>query len=77
MVTKPLIPNPKIAQGKGIYLFNVNNRNSRTMCEICLKLTIKWRRSGVFIANFEQISRIVLVFLLLTLNKYKNARKCI
>ena len=27
-----------------------------------------WRRSGVFIINFEQISHIVLVFLLLTLN---------
>ena len=28
-----------------------------------------WRRSGVFIVNFEQISHIVLVFLLSTLNK--------
>ena len=26
-----------------------------------------WRRSGVFIVNFEQISHIVLIFLLLTL----------
>ena len=25
----------------GIYMFNVNNRNTRTSCEICLKLTIK------------------------------------
>ena len=44
------------------------------MCEICLKLTIKiserlhWRRSGIFIANFEHMSPLVLVFLLLTLN---------
>ena len=44
-------------------------------CEICAKLTIKTpeqrqlRRSGVFIVNFKEISRIVLVFLLLTLNK--------
>ena len=43
------------------------------MCEICLKLTIKieqrhFRRSGVFIANFEDISYIVLVFQSLTLN---------
>ena len=59
----------------GIYLFKVNNRSTRTMCEICSKLTLKtperrhWRRSGVFIFNFEQISLIVLVFLLLTLNK--------
>ena len=25
----------------GIYLFKVNNRNTRTRCEICSKLTIK------------------------------------
>ena len=29
----------------------------------------QWRRSVVFIIDFEQISHIVLVFLLLTLNK--------
>ena len=58
-----------------IYLFKVNNRNTRTMCEICSKLTIKIperrHRLGfsVFIADFEQISSIVLVFLLLNLNK--------
>ena len=49
------------------------------MCEIFWKLTInvpelhRWRRSGgsgVFIVNFEQISHIVLVFLLLSLNKW-------
>ena len=45
----------------GIYLFKVNNGNTRTMFEICSKLTIKTperrqlRRSGVFIVNFEQI----------------------
>ena len=50
-------------------MFKVNNRNTRTRCEICLKLTIKtrkqrqWRRSGVFIVNFELISYLVLVFL--------------
>ena len=59
----------------GIYLLKVNNRNTRTRCEICSKLTIntperrQWRRSGVFIVNFEHISHLVLVFLLLTLNK--------
>ena len=58
----------------GIYLFKYNNRNTRTRCEICSKLTIKtperrqWRRSGIFIVNFEHISHHVLVFLLLTLN---------
>ena len=41
----------------------------------CSKLTIKtperryWRRSGVFIVNFEHISHLVLVFLLLTLSR--------
>ena len=59
----------------GIYLLKVNNRNTRTRCEICSKLTIKtperrhWRRSGVFIVTFEHISRLFLVFLLLTLSR--------
>ena len=41
-----------------IYLLKVNNRNTRTRCEICSKLTIKiperrqCRRSGIFILNF-------------------------
>ena len=52
----------------GIYLFKVNNGNIITVCKICSKLTIKTERSGVFIVNFEQISHIVLVFPLLTLN---------
>ena len=47
-----------------IYLFKVNNKKTRTMSEICSKLTIKkpewcqWRRYGVIIFNFEQISHI-------------------
>ena len=51
-----------------------NNSNTRTRCEICSKLKIKiperrqWRRSGIFIVNFEHISYLVLVFPLLTLN---------
>ena len=59
----------------GVYMFKVNNRNTRTRREICLKITIKTqeqshcRRSGVFIVNFEHISNIVLVFLLLTLKE--------
>ena len=62
-----------------IYLFKVNNGNTRTMCEICSKLTItipkqnQWRRSGVFIVNFEQISHIVLVVPLLALNNQMPA----
>ena len=53
-----------------IYLLKVNSRNTRAS----LNLTIKkwerqqWSRSGVFIVNFKQISPLVLVFLLLTLN---------
>ena len=60
-------------------MFKVNNRNTRTRCEICSKLTIKtperrqWRRSGVFIVNFEHISYLALVFLLLTLNRLMPA----
>ena len=59
----------------GIYLFKVNNGNTRAMCEVCLNLTLKtqewrkWRLSGVFVVNFKQISQIFLVFPLLTLNK--------
>ena len=58
----------------GIYLLKVNNRNTRTRCETRSEFTIKtperrqWPRSGVFIVNFEHISYLVLVFLLLTLN---------
>ena len=46
-----------------------------TRCKICSKLTIKtptqhhWRGSGVFIGNFEHISYLYLVFILLTLSK--------
>ena len=58
------------------YLFKVNNRNSRTRCEICLKLMIKTRERrhsryycyksvSVFIANFGHIWHIYLVLLLL------------
>ena len=46
----------------GNYMFKVNDRNTTTKCEICSRLTIEtpeqrqwreWRRSGVFIVNFE------------------------
>ena len=42
----------------GNYLLSVNNRNIRTSCNICSKLSIKtperrqWRRSGAFIVHF-------------------------
>ena len=58
-----------------IDLYKVNNRNARAMCEIYPKLAIiyqnkihQWRRFGVFIVKFEQISHIILVFPLLALN---------
>ena len=51
-----------------IYLLKVNNRNGRTRCKTCSKLTIKTPEgSGLFIVNFEHISHLVLLFLLLTL----------
>ena len=57
------------------YMFKVKDRNTRTRCEVCLKLTIKTperhrcRRSGFFIVNSEHISHLVPVFLLLTLSR--------
>ena len=42
-------------------MFKVNNKDTRTM---------SWRRSGVFIVNFEHISYLFQLLLLLTLNKY-------
>ena len=66
---KVKLPNPDQA---GIYLLKVNNINTRLRCDICSKLTIKtpgrrqWHRSGVFIVNFEHISHLALMFLLLT-----------
>ena len=56
-------------------MFQVNDKKTRTRCEICAKLTIKtperhhWPRSGVFIVNFEHILHLFLVFLLLTLRR--------
>ena len=44
-------------------MFKVNNKDTRTTLSVVAK-----RRSGVFIVNFEHISHLVLVFLLLTLN---------
>ena len=64
-----------ISKPAGNYMFKVNNRNPRTRSGICSKLTIKtperrhWRRSGVFIVNFEHTSHLILVFLLLTVSR--------
>ena len=65
----------KFSNTAGIYLLKLNDRNARIRCEICSKLTIKTterhnrRRSGVFTVNFEHISHLAIVFLLLTLNR--------
>ena len=62
-------------------LFKFNNWNTRKRYEIRLKLTMKtpeqrhWRRSGIFIVNFERISHLSL-FLFLTLNRKIFAGNC-
>ena len=45
-------------------MFTVNNKDTRTTT---------MRRSGVFIVNFEHVSPLVLMFLLLTLSKLMPA----
>ena len=44
------------------------------MCEICSELTVKTPDSVIFIVNFEHISHLFPMFLLLTLNKRMLAR---
>ena len=57
------------------YILKVNNRNTRTRCEICSKLIVKtperrhWFCFSVFIVNSEHISYLALVLLLLNLSK--------
>ena len=56
-------------------MFKVNNRNTRIGCEICSKSILKtpercrWCRSDIFIVDFEHISHLALVFLLLFLSR--------
>ena len=63
------IKNVEQYPSRNYYMFKVNDRNTRTRREICSKLTIKipersqWRRSGIFIVNFEHISHLVLLTL--------------
>ena len=51
-----------------IYLLKVNNKDTRKGCNNKNTRTTS-RRSVVFIVNFEHISHLFLVFLLLTLHK--------
>ena len=63
-------------------LFKVNNKSTRTSCELCSKLATKasgrchCSRSDLFIFNFEHFSWVVLMFLLLIVNKYWSAGRC-
>ena len=65
----------KLKNAANIYFSKFNSKTTQNRCEICLKLTKitpelrQWSHSGVFIYNFEQISHIYLVFLLLTMIK--------
>ena len=65
----------------GNYISKDNKRNTRVRCKIYSKLTKKtperrqWCRSGVFIVNFEHLSYLFLLFLLLTLSSLMPAGK--
>ena len=69
------IKTPKNNVNANIYLLKVNNRNAGKKCKTCPDLTVKTpgqrqqHHSDVFIVNSEYISRLFLLFLLLTLNK--------
>ena len=52
-----------------IYMLKVNIRSTRRRCDLEALEERQWPRSVVFIVNFEHISYLLLVFLLLTLNK--------
>ena len=66
LMNAPIFLDPVLARDNvnpaGNYILEVNNRNSRTKCGICPKLTIKTPERSHF-------SQLVLVFLLLTLNR--------
>ena len=49
---KQLLDRLKDLHPVGIYLFKDNNRNTRTRCEICSKLTIRLHNY----VNFEQVN---------------------
>ena len=68
-------PKTSFSNPTGIYLFKAHSENTRAMCKICSKLTIKkkerghWCYVGILSVNYEQISHIFLVLPLLALNK--------
>ena len=50
-------------------LVQINNENTKAMCEICFKLTKTYQNDVIDAILVYCILRIVLVFLLLALNK--------
>ena len=58
------------------YLFKVNNKNTKRRCKNMFKFNNKdtqrrqWNRSDISNAKFDDISRLLLVFLLLALSIY-------
>ena len=58
---EPWIMTPMLHNPFSMGLLKVSNRNTRTRCGICSNITIKrperrhWRRSDVFIVNFEHV----------------------
>ena len=61
-----------------IYLFKLNNRNTRKKFEVCSKLTTKTRRHcrlfGVFIVNFERISQLIVA--IVSIVNFKQVNSC-
>ena len=53
----------------GNYMFKVKNRNTRTRCEICSKLTIKTPERRHWRIDFEQVSQISWFYCWLTASK--------
>ena len=68
----------RLSYSTGINLFKFNNGNKKTMRRTCSKLAIKLQHSSTtfycFITNFEQISHIILMFPVLSLNKKMPAK---
>ena len=55
----------RVVTQPGNYMFKVNNRNTRTRCEICSKLTTKTPKRR----QWRHISHFVVLFLLLTFSR--------
>ena len=53
----------------GNYMLKINDGNTRTRFKICSKLQKKHQNDAIGAVNFEHITHLVLVFLLLTLSR--------